>query len=531
MKNEKLKYYIALSIILFTLIVSTLLKVTFIESKELWLDETYSSFLVGNSLSQMMSYIKGDLNPPFYYVCLKLWTFIFGSLPQSLKAFSVFVNVIASLIFFLLVKKVITNRWICIFCFLLFQFSPVLFWYSTEVRAYMLATLFVLISGYFFFNLIRAESFDLKSILLFSLFSACAFYTHYITLLILPGYLLFYLYLFRKKIDIKPIIASAVVFLIFTGPWYPTLSQQRTCYQNLKREIDYVRQNPDSIGYRAQAFQKPSFYSRIINITENMASILGVYPLNKRLLSVVIGFPFVLVLIYFIFAIFKYDKISILILVIIGVYIIEGLVLQLSSRRFYIFLTPFLILLIGIVVNNALQINYLKHLSIVIMLIIFGFYVAGSLRIYKVHYCKPTTTIVKFLKENYQPNDVIVFNSLYYQVPFEYHASQFKFYPNTRGFPISIYDWWNQQPCKGWTGPVVTKSDLAQFIERLRSDNSIKSVWLILFESRNFDPADQLLSELKRISRSFKKCKIDFGKCADKPIFESKYRVFRIEVN
>ncbi|HEX8947877.1 MAG TPA: glycosyltransferase family 39 protein [Dissulfurispiraceae bacterium] len=516
------------------LLISTALKLAFIDSRELWLDETYSSFLVGKGFSQMMDHIRGDVHPPLYYLCLKLWALLFGASPHSLRACSVFINVLASLVFFALAKKVLKGRWIALLCFLLFQFSPVLFWYSVEVRMYMLATLLVVVSAFYFIRLTETSRPAPRDMLLFSLLSACAFYTHYLTVLVLAGYFVFYLAKAATgRLPFKPLIASAAVILLITSPWYPTVFQQRTNRARIGNELQAARQDPNTLSYLRSAPAAKSTAPGIVETAENLSSILGMYPLRSRPLAAALGIPFAVVLAHFAAASFRGGSQGRFIITVACAFVTGAVALGAHERRYLIFLTPFLILMTGIAARDMLRADRPKayrRMSLLIIFALLAFHVAGTVRVYAKDYCKPTTGVVRFIKDNSAPGDLVVFNSLYYQIPFDYYAPGYRHSLQERGFPVGIHDWWDRQPFKGWGGPVITRSDLSNFLGELKAGGATRSIWVVLFETNYYDPRNQLLSSLKA-RYPLTECRVDFGNCEEKKGCEEAYRVFRAEVH
>jgi uncharacterized membrane protein len=519
-------------VILALLTISIFLKASFISAKELWLDETYSSYLASQSFSNVISFVKGDVHPPLYYISLKGWSVLFGLSPVSLRSFSIIANVLASLLFYYLVSKVFSRRIVQLFCFSLFLFSPVLFWYSVEVRMYMFTIVIIILSLIYFNKIISSDNVSKLDIFLFSLFSAGVFYVDYFATFLLMCYCIYFAQaLFRKKIHVKAVAASAMLFLILTLPWYSTVYEQGIHRIKFGNDLKAARLDPNTLSYGYHQIQDGPFLKDASDISQNMASIMGVYPLDNKVFTIIIALPFIVTAFYSVSPFAKKDKFTIITYILVMVYFLLFSFLHITARRFLISLTPLFILLIGASLNDMAEKKNLKQVPIIIGVIILFFYVAGTVRIYDKNYCRPTMELVKLVKENYQPDDVVVFHSLYSQVPFDYYASSMNFHPSRRGFPINISEWWNKQPYKAWSGPVIAQKELAQFVEDLRSDKKIKSVWLILFETNLYDPNNKLLSMLQGISPSSYEYNIDYAGCLDKADNESHYKIFKIAMN
>ncbi|MBI4612573.1 MAG: glycosyltransferase family 39 protein [Planctomycetes bacterium] len=72
-------------------------------SRSLWLDEAYSldRCVPGGSLADVVRTVaRHDAHPPFYYLCLHLWTGSFGESPAAMRSLSAVVSVLAVLVLY-----------------------------------------------------------------------------------------------------------------------------------------------------------------------------------------------------------------------------------------------------------------------------------------------------------------------------------------------------------------------------------------------------------------------------------------------
>ncbi len=70
-------------------------------SSPLWYDEAYTALLAGLPFDRMMTAIIGDVHPPLYYLMVADW----GSSPLGLRSFSLFLSVLALVIFWLVLHE------------------------------------------------------------------------------------------------------------------------------------------------------------------------------------------------------------------------------------------------------------------------------------------------------------------------------------------------------------------------------------------------------------------------------------------
>ena len=384
----------------------------------------------------------------------------------------------------------------------------------------------------FFHRLINRISFDKRDVLLFSVFSACAVYTHYYSAFLLFGYAVYLLFLVRKRqVQVKTVVTSLMLILVITVPWFPIAYRQGVDRMNVNNELRAARLDPSTLSYGFNQREGNSLLSDAVDTAENIASVLGVYPAGNKAFAMILSLPFVSVIGYAVLLLFRKDRLIMLAFIVTAIYCTAGMFLHISSRRYFIFLTPFLIVMIGVSLQHMWKRPYLRHAAVVAAFCMVILSILGTARTYGNNYCKPTTEIVKRIRDSYQPHDIIVFDNLYYQVPFDYYASQLGFASQRRGFPVSIYDWWNKQPFKGWGGPVITQSDLINFVGSLKQERSVGSIWLVLFETSYYDPLNRLLAALGSVSNDIKKVDIGFEGYSDRIELGSRYKLYRIEID
>src|ERR1035438_1619458 len=76
--------------------ICTIVKLTSTNSRELWLDETYSAFIANLSFANILRYSVGDVHPPLFYFLLRIWVQVIGDTQAQLRLFSVVLNFFSS---------------------------------------------------------------------------------------------------------------------------------------------------------------------------------------------------------------------------------------------------------------------------------------------------------------------------------------------------------------------------------------------------------------------------------------------------
>jgi len=66
------------ALLLGPLLLSFCVKVWLINSRGLWLDETYSAFVAKLPFFQLLRFAAGDVHPPLFYLLLSGWVRMFG---------------------------------------------------------------------------------------------------------------------------------------------------------------------------------------------------------------------------------------------------------------------------------------------------------------------------------------------------------------------------------------------------------------------------------------------------------------------
>jgi hypothetical protein len=146
-------------------------------STSIWFDESVTVNDVSGSFGQMLHrVIDHEASPPFYFVCLWLWRQLVGVTAVDLRALSALAGTVTIALAFYVAHRRIGPRGALILATCV-AVSPVLVYYSTEMRMY---GLLVLISGVGFEAFLRAsESPNRGNLSVWAAASLLALWTHY----------------------------------------------------------------------------------------------------------------------------------------------------------------------------------------------------------------------------------------------------------------------------------------------------------------------------------------------------------------
>jgi hypothetical protein len=263
------------------------------------------------------------------------------------------------------------------------------------------------------------------------------------------------------------------------------------------------------------------------DLITNNASILGVFPARNPVVLIVLTLPFLLVCAITVLLLYRREPWVVLIGLVTAANIAGTLLIGVISRRYLLMLAPFFILLIGLVVERAAQMASFRRAAGAgaLAISILCLYISGTVRVYLTEYDRPTEGLVRFLEEWYGQGELIVFNSLYGQVPFDYQAARMDFKGERRGFPVTIYDWWEDQPFKGWGGPVIRRPDLSEFIAAL-IDEGQHRLWVVAFENSYYDPRNELITAFRSAGYEVDECEVPA--VAGVPQGSDRYQLFRV---
>lgn len=383
----------------------------------------------------------------------------------------------------------------------LFAFSPMLFVYSLEVRMYMLLILVFVCLLVVHWAVAVEHREEKRLVATYAMLAALLFYVHYIAVFLLLGVFVHWAtttHLARARIT--RLCAAATLTLLLISPGVLTLVRQHAGKNQLSLALKRSQQNPSALSFAnpEDPTESPGGAGSLVKSASAMA---GFYPATPRPLLLLCAFPLAAALaVAGYLALARGDEICRLFLLTASATCVGALVLHSSKTRFLLPLVP----LLALAVVRAVQFGWSKprwrSVSVTIGALMLCIYAAGFLRQMSMPRGRPWQSLVSTLQQDSGPEDTVVFDASYAQVPFDYFARHAQFQPQEEGFPLSIYDWWNQQGFKGWGGPVILQSDLGRFASAL-STSTPKTLWLVRYETNYYDPHDALLARLRQLGQ------------------------------
>ncbi len=186
----------------------------------LWLDEATTYNISLQSFDGIWQTIaSGEFNPPLFY-WIEHVMLIFGNSEIILRLVPAVLGVLSIPVFYLVGKEFL-DRNTGIIAAAACTISPFLIYYSQEARAYSMMLFFVALATLFFLKAMKSG--NRVHWVLFSVFSAIAFWSHFYAIVMIAALVLYALIIWAPKIrtelnNLKLLVLGVIVFVILTLP-------------------------------------------------------------------------------------------------------------------------------------------------------------------------------------------------------------------------------------------------------------------------------------------------------------------------
>ena len=121
------------------------LRLAFVTFQPLWWDEGWSIYFASTDLRSLLELTAVDIHPPFYYVLLQVWTWLFGPSVFAVRLLSVLIGTLSVPVLYAIGRRQ-AGQGAGLLAALLLSLSPLHIYYSQEVRMYGLVTLLCLLA-------------------------------------------------------------------------------------------------------------------------------------------------------------------------------------------------------------------------------------------------------------------------------------------------------------------------------------------------------------------------------------------------
>ncbi|MDD1665458.1 MAG: glycosyltransferase family 39 protein [Methanomicrobiales archaeon] len=203
-----------LQVLLVLTVLGAFLRLFQLGTASLWLDEASTLTFARQPFTQIWgSLSSGEFNPPLFY-WLEHAMLAFGESEVVLRLIPAILGILTLPVFYFIGKEIL-DRNTGIVAAALLTFSPFQIFYSQEARAYAPMLFFFSLAFYFFLRLLR--SWGRRDAILFAIFSALAFWTHFYAFVPILALFIFALAVKAKEMgkDLRSAIPLAISILVF----------------------------------------------------------------------------------------------------------------------------------------------------------------------------------------------------------------------------------------------------------------------------------------------------------------------------
>ena len=195
------------------------------QSKDIWLDETFSLGLARHPVKELIQLTAQDVHPPLYYMILRAALIVFPDSVTAAKLISVIPVILIMVISNLFFAREFSYKSGLVFN-LLFLSAYSILEYAVEIRMYSWCMLFCMLCCICSFYIIKKS--DFLSFILYVLFAECGAYCQYWTAFGLAINFLFLsiVCIIHNKKTIKNIVISAAIGIILFIPWAKVVVSQ-----------------------------------------------------------------------------------------------------------------------------------------------------------------------------------------------------------------------------------------------------------------------------------------------------------------
>lgn len=401
----------------------------------LWFDESYSVGIANQSFIDIWKIGGHDVHPVLYYWMLRVVNILTGGSILAYRIFSALAIAVLGLLGYTHIRKDFGEKTGLLFSFFSY-FLPMMAVYANQIRMYSWAIVFVTLLSIYAYRIYNGDT-SAKNWIIFFLTSLASLYIHYYGLMAagLINLFLFISFIKNKKFkELKCIVVLGIVQVIAYVPWLMYLISQ----------ISHV-----SKGFWI-GFEFPDTIFELIgcqmNGTLNSTGILA------------IGFTVnVLLFIYLAVVFFKtrkennYKAVKFATLVYVAVFLAAFLLKYLVKTNILYYRYLFVITGLYIfVLSDILAKSKNKYILGLIIAITIALGTANNIIQIQDNYAKGNTDEIKYLQENIQKDDVLVYSNIGNGSIF---ASNFL---NNKQYFYNGADWGVEEAYKAWAPQMET---------------------------------------------------------------------------
>jgi mannosyltransferase len=482
-------------LLLALIFLGTALRFFRIDAKPIWLDEAFSIWLAHHSLPDLWSWlIRIDQHPPLYYSLLHGWQAIFGDLQGAVRALSALCSALTLPIFYLAVQRFCDAPTARI-ATLLLAVSPIHVRYAQETRMYALLTLAVAVALLCLAHLLRAEA-DAprrRAWLGLSVAQAAVLWTHNTATVFFP-------------LALNLAIGGALAWKYCRGgvSSWPALNQTGFERQWVRTQVlAFLLWLPWSISFVIQAvmvdrsfwIQPPTFSTLVAFLHNSNVAFLPPWvpmaPLWHGLYWLLMGVGL---------ATLRQQPARALTLLALWLTPIIGELLvslrrPIFSERTLLWTTLPYLLLVAVGLRHLGSVHAKRWsgraVQISLLLLLITLNGTGLFTYYGYFEKEAWDRAAEYVAGQIQPDELILFNASWVQLPFDYYFRHYATDAELRGLPVDLFE-------RGELEPAMTEADIPHLHALIAGRERL---WLIYSHNWYTDPGGIIPRELDRLMR------------------------------
>lgn len=394
MKEKTMQYLKENWLFIAIILVGTIFLVIPAFHSNIWFDESYSVAIVNHSFSEIWTIGSHDVHPILYYWMLKVINVVFGQNIIMYRIFSVLGIVTLGIIGLTHIKKDFGKTTGLLFTFLSF-FLPAMLNYALEIRMYSWTIVFVTLMAIYLRRFIKNK--DFKNALLFGIFSIISCYMHYYALVtagIINLGLIIYVILKREEFSkdiIKKFAMIEVAQVVLYLPWLVVfIMQALRVGSGFWITIEFPQILIDILNFQYKGSQEqliPTIFSIAL-----YAYVLYIIIKNIR----------------------KKEDIKEG-LIPLGIYVLVIIIMALVSRITPILYARYLFTITGLLMFSICYFISKENNKFIIGLIcgvIMVMSISNLIENINANYDKSNEEPIRYLKENLQPEDIMIYSDM-----------------------------------------------------------------------------------------------------------------------
>lgn len=510
------------------ILLGAVLRFAAIGSKSVWLDEAFSVWVASHPPTEIWAWLlKIDQHPPLYYTLLHYWQLLFGDIQGTVRALSALCGT-AAIPFTYAAATRFANQRTGFIAALILAISPFNVAFSQETRMYALLTLGVAAALYFLAEILcistggRARIWPWCGLVVAQ---AMVMWTHNTAAVFFPmalnGAMLLIAFIGRPSTAFAGVnrahfirnwcMAQAVVLLLWL-PWLQPFIHQSIGVDNEFWIAPPTRDSVRWVFHNFNFFMLPDWipfygwWGRIYWVIAALALVkVRKTPARFMLLALLFLLPVIISLLVSQRRPIFYDRTLIWItlpytvLLAMGIDESAQLIHALFRRvgKSVPKITSFLFRKAPYRTSKSgdgtevLWATILTSIAYLPLLLVIVLSVASLVNYYQYYTKEEWDVAAAHVAQNMQPDDLVLFNATWVQIPFEYYLRHHDIAPELKGLPVDLFD-------RGVLEPKMQETDLA-YMQRLIADE--ERLWLIYSHDWYTDPEQIILRELNQSMR------------------------------